>query len=88
MFIKLLFINGLFTAIGGMLLIAIPGRLMKLFGVQLPSQDFFIAYLLGVTSLSFSVLSFFAMKFVDRGCASTSECHGEDFANVNLIAFW
>jgi hypothetical protein len=66
MFRKLLFINGLFTASGGVLRIAIPGRLMKLFGRQFPSQDFFIAYLLGVTSLSFSVLSFFAMKLVDR----------------------
>ena len=63
---KLLFINGLFTAIGGILLIFLPNQLMQIFGIQLPQKDFFIYYLLGVTSISFSVLSFYSMKLRDR----------------------
>jgi Aminotransferase class-V len=63
---KLLFINGLFTAIGGILLIFLPNQLMQIFGIQLPQKDFFIYYLLGVTSISFSVLSFYSMKLQDR----------------------
>jgi hypothetical protein len=63
---KLLFINGLFTAIGGILLIFLPNQLMQIFGIQLPQKDFFIDYLLGVTSISFAVLSFSSMKLKDR----------------------
>jgi hypothetical protein len=66
MFSKLLFINGIFTALGGILLIFIPNSLMKLFGIQLPQSDFFICYLLGVASLSFSVLSFLSMTLKDK----------------------
>lgn len=66
MFSKLLFINGVFTTAGGVLLIFIPNTLMKLFGIQLPQTDFFIYYLLGVTSLSFSVLSFLSLKLKDK----------------------
>jgi hypothetical protein len=63
---KLLFINGLFTAIGGILLIFLPNQLMQIFGIQLPQNDFFIYYLLGVISISFSVLSFSSMKLKDQ----------------------
>jgi hypothetical protein len=63
---KLLFINGLFTAVGGILLIFLPNQLMQIFGIQLPQNDFFIYYLLGVISISFSVLSFSSMKLKDQ----------------------
>jgi hypothetical protein len=66
MFSKLLFINGLFTAIGGFIFIFFPNQLMQVFGIQLLQKGFFIYYLLGVTSLSFSVLSFSAIKLNDR----------------------
>ena len=66
MFSKLLFINALFTAVGGILLIFIPNQLMQLFGIQIPQTDFFVYYLLGAASLSFSVLSFSALKIKDK----------------------
>jgi hypothetical protein len=66
MFSKLLFVNGIFTAAGGILLVFIPNTLMKLFGIQLPQTDFFIYYLLGVASLSFSILSFLSLKMKDK----------------------
>ena len=66
MFSKLLFVNGIFTAAGGILLVFIPNTLMKLFGIQLPQTDFFIYYLLGVASLSFSILSFLSLKMRDK----------------------
>jgi hypothetical protein len=65
-FRKLLLVNGLFTAIGGIIFIFVPNQLMRLFGIQLLQKEFFIYFLLGVTSLSFAFLSFSAMKLADH----------------------
>jgi hypothetical protein len=63
---KLLLINGLFTFIGGVILIIIPNTIFGWVGIQLSGNIYVISYLLGVTSISFSVLSLYATLLKDR----------------------
>jgi hypothetical protein len=62
---RLFFLNALFTLAGGVILLVAPNQLTQLVGVHIDPNAYFVCYLLGVASLSFTVLSFFGIVLND-----------------------
>jgi hypothetical protein len=61
---KLFFINGIFNALGGVILFFLTSILDK--ALHLGAEADFLWYLLGACSISIAVLSFYAYRFKEK----------------------